>query len=182
MCDAICIGIGTALMDDPLLLPRDVPILRHPHRYVLDTNLRLPTNSKLVGTAGEFPVTVFCSNDAAASVLADTLRDHNVEVCGFGSMSVESICQAFTQRDHTHLLIEPGPTMANAWIHAVERLLVIKSNKRIDSDTAPAAAAIPNCFKPIGNYCIYQDRLTKYSNTQSPVYFDADEMADVLGA
>jgi len=50
--DAILIGIGTVLADDPLLTARDVPIRRTATRIILDTNLRLPLTCQLVATAG----------------------------------------------------------------------------------------------------------------------------------
>ena len=56
---AICVGIGTVLADDPMLTCRcENP--SQPVRVVLDTRLRISMESKLVQTAGEVPVIVFC--------------------------------------------------------------------------------------------------------------------------
>ena len=58
--DAVLIGIGTALADDPMLTPRDCrSIRRMPKRVVLDTAGRLPRESKLVQSAGETPTIVY---------------------------------------------------------------------------------------------------------------------------
>ena len=63
--DAVMIGIGTALADDPLLTVREWPAPRvAPLRVVLDSMLRLPLESKLVAGAGEVPVRVFTAQDA----------------------------------------------------------------------------------------------------------------------
>src|ERR671924_986205 len=51
--DAICVGIGTALADDPLLTARTEGVTRQPTRVVFDSELRLPLESNLVRTAPE---------------------------------------------------------------------------------------------------------------------------------
>ena len=55
--DAIAVGIGTALADDPQLTPRP-PGPRRPLRIVLDSRCRLPLDSNLVRTSRELPVLV----------------------------------------------------------------------------------------------------------------------------
>lgn len=53
--DAIIVGIGTALADDPLLTARDVPVRRTARRVVIDPNLRLPIESRLVQSLAQDP-------------------------------------------------------------------------------------------------------------------------------
>ncbi|HEY2510329.1 MAG TPA: bifunctional diaminohydroxyphosphoribosylaminopyrimidine deaminase/5-amino-6-(5-phosphoribosylamino)uracil reductase RibD [Polyangiaceae bacterium] len=64
--DAVAIGIGTALTDDPRLTVRDAPG-SSPLRVVFDTKLRLPPHARLVETAPDVPTLVLCSVDAPAS-------------------------------------------------------------------------------------------------------------------
>jgi len=64
--DAVLIGIGTALADDPRLTVRDAPG-QSPLRIVFDTKLRLPLASRLVQTAREAPTWVVCTTDAPSS-------------------------------------------------------------------------------------------------------------------
>ena len=69
-CDAVCVGIGTALADDPLLTARPVAAaadVRQPTRVVFDSRARLPLGSQLVGSIGEAPLIVVVSPAAAAS-------------------------------------------------------------------------------------------------------------------
>jgi diaminohydroxyphosphoribosylaminopyrimidine deaminase/5-amino-6-(5-phosphoribosylamino)uracil reductase len=61
--DAVAVGIGTVLADDPLLLPAPRPA-RPFRRIVFDTHLRLPPSSLLARTARLSPVTVVCGPGA----------------------------------------------------------------------------------------------------------------------
>ena len=62
--DAVVVGIGTVLADDPLLLPS--PRVARPfHRVVFDSRLRLPPQSRLVRSAGRGPVWVVAARDDA---------------------------------------------------------------------------------------------------------------------
>lgn len=64
--DAIVIGIGTALTDDPLLTVREAPVWKPPVRVVLDSHARLPTTSKLVGSIDQAALWVMCTEYAPA--------------------------------------------------------------------------------------------------------------------
>lgn len=76
--DAVMVGIGTALADDPLLTVRDAPG-HSPLRVVLDSKLRLPVAGRLVQTAREVPTWVVCTTDAASSA-EEALVERGVEV------------------------------------------------------------------------------------------------------
>ncbi len=67
--DAILVGIGTALADDPLLTARP-PGSRVPLRVVVDSAARLPPGSRLVQTAREVPILVAVGPDAPEDRLA----------------------------------------------------------------------------------------------------------------
>lgn len=66
--DAVAIGIGTAIADDPRLTVRDEELLLHgrtPIRIVFDSHLRLPLGSRLVETAREVPTWIVTGNEAS---------------------------------------------------------------------------------------------------------------------
>lgn len=78
--DAVLIGAGTARADDPLLTARGEPRPRTPPlRAVVDSRASLAPDSRLVRTAGDAPVVVFCT-DAAPEEAVQILRAAGVRV------------------------------------------------------------------------------------------------------
>jgi diaminohydroxyphosphoribosylaminopyrimidine deaminase/5-amino-6-(5-phosphoribosylamino)uracil reductase len=120
--DAIAIGIGTALADDPLLTARDVDAPRQPARVVFDSGARLPLDSKLVRSIGEAPLHVIAA-PAAPSERVDALKDAGAEVVvcdGDASARVHAALAELGRRDLTSLLLEGGPTLAGSFLDAAE--------------------------------------------------------------
>jgi diaminohydroxyphosphoribosylaminopyrimidine deaminase/5-amino-6-(5-phosphoribosylamino)uracil reductase len=76
--DAVIVGIGTVLADDPRLTVRDAPG-NSPLRVVFDTKLRIPVTAQLVQTARDVPTWVVCTTDAASSA-EEQLVERGVEV------------------------------------------------------------------------------------------------------
>ena len=118
--DAIAVGIGTVLADDPLLTARS-PNARQPVRVVFDSQARLPLDSQLLATLDESPVLVVTSQDADP-VRVNTLRDAGAEtlVAG-GATAADRIGSALAdlgRRDVTSLFLEGGRTLAAAFLAA----------------------------------------------------------------
>jgi len=111
--DAILVGIGTALADDPLLTARP-PGPRRPLRIVLDRTARLPLESRLVRTAREEPVLVATGPDAPAERVA-ALEAAGCEVWrGRSAAAGERLLELLHElggRSLTTLLAEGGPTV-----------------------------------------------------------------------
>ena len=77
--DAVAIGIGTALADDPQLTSRVKGVHRQSRRVVFDSLGRLPAESKLVTEARRVPLTVVVSR-AAPRAATDALETHGAEL------------------------------------------------------------------------------------------------------
>lgn len=111
--DAICVGIETALRDDPLLTARP-PGARVATRIVVDSLARLPVSSRLVQTARDFP-TLVCCGPAAMSSNIDLLRASGCEVWIGDSISPDErilgLLQELAQRGHTNVLVDGGPRL-----------------------------------------------------------------------
>ena len=117
--DAICVGIGTALADDPLLTARTEGATRQPKRVVFDSEGRLPLDSTLVRTAPEVPLIVVVSR-ACARASADALRAAGAEiVTASGGNEQERVHDALGKLgdlDIQSMLLEGGPTSrAPSW-------------------------------------------------------------------
>jgi len=118
--DAVAVGIGTALADDPTLTARGVGAERQPARVVFDGGARLPLDGRLVRTATEAPVIVIAGGSAPAARI-DHLTNAGVEVIvcpGDGPARVESALDQLGRRDITSLLLEGGATLAGAFLDA----------------------------------------------------------------
>jgi diaminohydroxyphosphoribosylaminopyrimidine deaminase / 5-amino-6-(5-phosphoribosylamino)uracil reductase len=120
--DAVAVGIGTAIADDPLLTARGVGAERQPKRVVFDTAARLPLEGRLVRTVTEAPVIVIAGAEAPGPRL-DSLTNAGVEVIvcpGDGPQRIASALSELGDREVSSLLIEGGPTLAGAFRDAGE--------------------------------------------------------------
>ena len=186
-CDAILVGIGTVLRDDPMLTARGVERVRPQLRLVVDAQLRTPITSKLVQSARVVPVRIYGSVALLQSKEAELLRGMGVEIVGLhrpetNLVPLASVLSTLSPTAVTHLLVEPGPTLAKNFFETglVDRLWVIRSPDRVDEDGAPDAVAIPSNYVVTGTVDLDGDVLTEYLNPGSPVYFTAVPSADLM--
>jgi diaminohydroxyphosphoribosylaminopyrimidine deaminase/5-amino-6-(5-phosphoribosylamino)uracil reductase len=144
--DAIAIGVGTAIADDPMLTCRLPGMAKYsPMRVVLDNALRLPIGSRLVATARETPVWIICS--VAASQDAETaLRAHGVDVlrspASASRVELRDAIECLAGKGITRLMVEGGPALAAALIAAdlVDEAVLFHSPKIVGADGVDALA------------------------------------------
>ncbi len=134
--DAILVGIGTAIADDPLLTCR-LPGMeaRSPVRIVLDPALRLPRASRLEQTARWTPLWIV-SAGSAPSAAEGTLRKDGAEIIRLGNgatLDISQVLKALAERGITRLMVEGGPTVAAAFVNAdlVDEAVLFRSSKVI---------------------------------------------------
>jgi diaminohydroxyphosphoribosylaminopyrimidine deaminase/5-amino-6-(5-phosphoribosylamino)uracil reductase len=122
-CDAVAVGIGTALADDPLLTARVDGVHRQPRRVIFDSVARLPVGSRLIRDARTTPLTVVVSRAARRSS-TDALETHGVEVIvATGENEPARVCSALDQLGAAgigSILLEGGPHLAGAFLDAGE--------------------------------------------------------------
>ncbi|HWI22704.1 MAG TPA: bifunctional diaminohydroxyphosphoribosylaminopyrimidine deaminase/5-amino-6-(5-phosphoribosylamino)uracil reductase RibD [Baekduia sp.] len=121
--DAVVVGIGTALADDPQLTARIANVHRQPRRVVFDSTARIPLDSKLLSSADEIPVSVVVSR-AAHRTETDALQAAGVDVIvATGENEPARIRSALDQlgeRGVHSILLEGGPHLAGAFLDASE--------------------------------------------------------------
>jgi diaminohydroxyphosphoribosylaminopyrimidine deaminase / 5-amino-6-(5-phosphoribosylamino)uracil reductase len=120
--DAVAVGIGTALADDPLLTARDVdpPADRQPLRVVFDSSARLPLESALVESLGDAALLVVVAA-AAPGDRVDALRSAGADVLvvdGDPGTRVGTALAELGRRDVNSLLLEGGATLAGTFFDA----------------------------------------------------------------
>jgi diaminohydroxyphosphoribosylaminopyrimidine deaminase/5-amino-6-(5-phosphoribosylamino)uracil reductase len=121
--DAVAVGIGTALADDPELTARVDGASRQPRRVVFDSEGRLPLDSVLVRGAAEVSLTVVVSR-AAPRTATDALELAGAEVIvATGENEPARVRSALDQLGAagvTSVLLEGGPHLAGAFLDAGE--------------------------------------------------------------
>lgn len=112
--DAILIGIGTALADDPMLTCR-APGLedRSPLRVVLDSRLRLDERSAMAQTARDYPTLVYTTQAKECPLAAKGVEVVVVPRDGRGRTDIDAVLNSLAERGITRLLVEGG-----AGVHA----------------------------------------------------------------
>lgn len=120
--DAILVGIGTVLADNPSLTCRLPGMLDHsPVRVILDARLRVPVASSVVATARETPTWIVCAPEASR-IAEEVLRDKGVEVIRVaateGRLDLGHLLKTLAERGITRLMVEGGPTVAASFVAA----------------------------------------------------------------
>lgn len=145
--DAVAVGIGTAVADDPMLTARDVevPDGRAALRVVLDPHARLALDCALLSSLHEAPVLVI-AGAAADAGRVDALRAAGAEVdvteADHGAGFLAQALDALGRREVQSVLVEGGPTVAGAMLEAdlVDVLAWVVAPMVIGGDGAPMAA------------------------------------------
>lgn len=143
--DAVLVGIGTAIADDPLLTVRP-PGQRTPARVVVDPRCELPVTSRLATSAAETPVLVICA-DTAPSQSRQALESAGCKTIALtpganGSLAPVGILEHLGARGMTNVLIEGGARTLGRFFEAgcIDEAAVF---------VAPALFGGPASFPPI---------------------------------
>ncbi|MCU0623263.1 MAG: bifunctional diaminohydroxyphosphoribosylaminopyrimidine deaminase/5-amino-6-(5-phosphoribosylamino)uracil reductase RibD [Gemmatimonadaceae bacterium] len=167
--DAVAVGIGTVLADDPLLTVREAdPPRVAPTRVVFDRQLRLPLDSRLARSARAIPVLVLVGPEASAE-RADALT-----ALGVGVERVTTMADGLAvlrRRSIGHVFCEGGATVAGALLAAgtVDALAIFQTSVALGAGAMPAfggdvirLADRPATFRVVEHRRLGADLLTVY--------------------
>ena len=172
--DAIMVGIGTVLADDPMLTCRLPSMAKDsPVRIVADSMLRLPVHSRLVRSAHETPVWALTGlgapQDSEFALLplgVEVLRSPQ----SAGRLDLKDGLEFLAAKGITRLMVEGGPTLAAAFIAAdlVDEAVLFHSPKIVGPDGIDALAtgameALTQRLKQISSEPVGPDRQLNYA-------------------
>ncbi|UGV26426.1 bifunctional diaminohydroxyphosphoribosylaminopyrimidine deaminase/5-amino-6-(5-phosphoribosylamino)uracil reductase RibD [Rhodopseudomonas boonkerdii] len=177
-CDAILVGIGTVIADDPELTCRLPGMMkRSPVRVVLDRALRISGNSKLVHSARTVPLWVMTSDIAEAPAAmalgaagAQVLRVPAV-TSPLPGLDLSAVLHSLAGKGITRLLVEGGAKIASSFVSAglVDEIWLFQGPNEIGEGGVNALDALPLSaitgspgFKVRASETIENDTLTIY--------------------
>jgi len=147
--DAVMVGVGTAMADDPLLSCR-LPGLsaRSPIRIVMDGRMHLPLTSQLVVTARIIP-TWLVIMEGGDDARREAYRDCGLEIIEVGEgpdnhIDLGEALRKLGERGITRVLVEGGSRVLAALLQGglVDRVVWFRAPSLIGGDGIPAAAAL----------------------------------------
>jgi diaminohydroxyphosphoribosylaminopyrimidine deaminase / 5-amino-6-(5-phosphoribosylamino)uracil reductase len=175
-CDAVLVGIGTVLADDPLLTCR-LPGMeaRSPVRVVLDRSLRISGTSRLVHGARETPLWLMTSTlaEAPAAVKLGAAGAHVIRIPTTSSPGLDpaAVLHALGEKGITRVLVEGGARVASSFVNAglVDEFWLLRGDNAIGGDGVAALDRLPlsvltgsPSFKQRASETLQKDTLTIY--------------------
>jgi diaminohydroxyphosphoribosylaminopyrimidine deaminase/5-amino-6-(5-phosphoribosylamino)uracil reductase len=140
-CDAICVGVGSVLADDPALTARVPHSGKEPLRVVVDSHGRTPPEAKVF--SGDAPSIVYTAGSSDGSSF-ELLEERGAVVqtveSEMGRVSIKAMLEDLAKRNVLSLLLEGGPTIAGAFASAdlIDKYVFYIAPKLLGDEGLPA--------------------------------------------
>jgi diaminohydroxyphosphoribosylaminopyrimidine deaminase/5-amino-6-(5-phosphoribosylamino)uracil reductase len=177
--DAILVGVGTVLADDPELTVR-LPGLedRSPTRVIFDSHLRTPPRSRLAAGAGERPTwavtTPAASLAAERELTAAGIEVMRVQATPEGRLDLGEALRLLATRGITRVLCEGGPGLADALAgdDLIDEVVLATATKALGEAGLPAigrlAALLGARFTSVTRETVGADLIETYERIEEP--------------
>lgn len=168
--DAIMVGIGTVLADDPVLDCRLAGMgNRSPIRIILDSQLRVPLDSKLVQTSDRVPLWVICDQNACKEK-QKTLIEHGCKVIPLpthnGKIDLTTMLELLGASGVGSLMVEGGAQLAHSLMveGLVDRMAIFRGTIVLGNGIAVEGLQryIDNDFVPLRSAQYLEDSFIEY--------------------
>ena len=144
MHDAIMVGSGTVLADDPLMTVRLPGVQAKPHRVVLDGGLRVPLQSRLLQTARDAPVLILTRADSLEARGATYRSIEGLEIAASpvspsGALDLRAALRLLADRGITRIFSEGGPIVGSALIaeRLADEVIMFQAQKPLGREGVP---------------------------------------------
>lgn len=131
--DAIAVGSGTVLADDPSLTPRGAYRSRPLTRVIFDRRLRTPASARVFATRDAGPVIIVTSEAVPPQAVADLEAAGGTVLTVEPAAPLEGVLRRLGARGITSLVVEGGPQMHRAFWDAdlVDRVQIFVTDVTI---------------------------------------------------
>ncbi len=140
--DAVMVGIGTVLSDDPQLTARLYPgAIKNPLRVIVDSTLRTPLRSRLLATARNVPTIIATTNSSSKS-RAEAVTQSGAELLTMparnGRVNLKLLMKKLAHRGIASVLIEGGSALSAAALKdgIVDKVLFFYAPKIIGGENS----------------------------------------------
>jgi diaminohydroxyphosphoribosylaminopyrimidine deaminase / 5-amino-6-(5-phosphoribosylamino)uracil reductase len=142
--DAVAVGVGTVIADDPALTCRLAKARRTAMRIVIDPSLRTPPSAQLVRTAAKVPTLIATDRRQASSPKARRLSQLGVEVLALPAsrtgLNLERLLEQLGRREMTNILVEGGGRTLGSFVDLglADEAVIFVSRRLIGGQGAPS--------------------------------------------
>ncbi len=138
--DAILVGVGTALADDPMLSTRLDGVDHNITRIVMDRDLKLPVSSRLVQSAKDLSLIIFHEQDGS-----DELENAGAMLRKVDCSDLTACMAVLTEMGVTRLLVEGGGQIHTSFLTAglCDEMLIYRAPTVLGADAV-------SCFSDMG--------------------------------
>jgi diaminohydroxyphosphoribosylaminopyrimidine deaminase/5-amino-6-(5-phosphoribosylamino)uracil reductase len=147
--DAILVGIGTVLADNPALSCRLPGMFeRSPVRVLLDSTLKVPLAAHVIATVRDTPTWVF-AGQGASQIAEEILVERGAKVVRVGGengrLDLSAILKLLAGEGITRLMVEGGPTVAASFVEAdlVDEAVLVHAQQAIGAQGIDALEGMP---------------------------------------